>query len=101
MASKIKIETKVPTEREFKRLHWTLRETKKFEMVEATRTALLNMPKPENGLSEVVIEVGGGANPENYFLAPVFSVLRSGGWIADDTAVVLKRGKLNGIIVTL
>jgi hypothetical protein len=97
----IVIKTKVLTKREYSRLKWRLRAAKKFELTEATKAALLSIKKPLRGMSVVTIEVGCGAYPENCFLDPVFSVLRSSGWIADDATVILKNGGVNGIMLTL
>lgn len=98
----IEIKTKIPTHREYKGLPWQLRDVKKFEMAQATKDAMLLQDKLAQVADRLVLEVGGTAFAENYYVIPVIGVLRKGGWISQDCVVTIQSNeKIKGFIVRI
>lgn len=95
---KIQINTKVPTDREFRKLDWPIREAKRFEMIEASRKALIMEDLPEEPVKMVALEIGSKTNVERLFIRPIIEVLRSDGFIADDCSIVLRTTDAYGLV---
>jgi hypothetical protein len=99
---KIKVEIKVPSQRDYKRMIWELREAVKFAMIEATRKELLLAEeKPNDPKPAVAICVGGRTLPENLHLSPILWVLRHDGWISDGCSITLTPTELEGVTIEL
>lgn len=98
----IKIDIKVPSKREYDRLLWTLREAKKFQMVQSVKDAMLLEDTILRGAEQLLLEIGGRHYPENCYIQPIVSTLRQGGWIKDECVVVLRSNKeLEGITISI
>lgn len=98
---KVKVEIKVPSQRDYKRMIWELREAVKFAMIEATRKELLLSEKPAEAQQSVTIEIGGRAFPENCHISPIIWVLRRDGWISDRSAITLVPAEAEGVTISL
>lgn len=96
----VTINTNVPTNREFRRMHWSLREAKRYEMLEAIKAALLLEKRPDVPFEGVRIETSSRALPEHYYLDPLFSVLRAGSWISNGASITLVCGRVGRITLT-
>ena len=95
---KIQIETKIPTERDFRKLNWTVREAKKFEMVEAAKMSLILHSLPDEPRGLVAIEIGASTTPEHLHVEPIITVLRRLGWISQDCSIVLRTTDAHGLV---
>ncbi len=98
---KIKVEIKVPSQRDYKRMIWELREAVKFAMIEAVRKELLLAEKPEHSQKAVTIEIGGKVLPENCHISPIVWVLRRDGWISDRSGITIIPGEYEGVTISL
>lgn len=86
----IKINLRLPSNREYKALPWELREAKKFEIIKMTKDCLIEYPLPAEPKASVSIMVGSKALPENIHISPMVSVLRRLGWIADNSTIKIR-----------
>lgn len=98
---KIKVDIKVPSQRDYKRMIWELREAMKFAMIEATRRELLLNEKPEEPSETVAIGIGGRVLPENCHISPVIWVLRKDGYITDNCAITLVPVEMDGVTIAI
>jgi hypothetical protein len=98
---KIKVEIKVPSQRDYKRMIWELREAVKFSMIEAVRKELLISDKPEQSQNAVTIEIGGKVLPENCHISPIVWVLRRDGWISELAAITITPGQYDGVAISI
>lgn len=97
----VQVDIKIPSQREYKKMHWGLRETKKFEMVEATKQALILRDQLKK-TSKLLLEVGGTIMPEHCYISPIVGVLRSTGWLEEGyTVEVMVSKNVKGITIHL
>lgn len=98
----IPVNVEIPSYREYKRAIWALRSAMKLNMMDSVKEALRAYERPAEPLPVVEISIAGGALPENSYVSPVVLVLRKGGYLRDDGAVVLRpmQGE-SGIVISL
>lgn len=101
MELRVRIDLKVPSQREHRRLHWTLRDTKKFQMIQAVKETMILQDQPgEFGILHLII--GGTIQPENYLITPIVAALRTTGWLKEDCTVSIQADpKRRDLIVML
>lgn len=77
--------------REYERMPWELRSAVKFASTELFREKMRECERRDREAAIVVISSGTNHQPENWFLAPILSVLRRGGWVGDESRLLLFR----------
>lgn len=95
---KIKMMYRVLSRREYGRMPWELRAAHSHAAREMTREALRAVDRGTKKALIVSVSVGTNHLPEHWYLEPIFAVLRSGGWIDDDTWFLYTKSSLSGEI---
>ncbi len=85
----IKIDLKVPSQREHKKLHWQLREAKKFQMIEAVKQVMI-LQDQHRRYPNLLLQIGGSIKPEHCYIAPILAALRTTGWLEEDCTITLR-----------
>lgn len=97
----VKIDLKVPSQREYKKMHWGMREAKKFQMVNAIKETMILMDQKERYKS-VLLVVGGTIAPEHCYISPIIGALRTTGWLDLDCVVAVRTSReTDGLMICL
>lgn len=97
----VTVDVKIPSQREYKKMHWGMREAKKFELVEATKKALIIEDQPER-FSTVLLVIGGTIFPEHCYISPIMAALRTTGWLTEECVISIQVSrKQKGILICL
>jgi hypothetical protein len=98
----IKIDIKIPSQREYRKMHWGLREAKKFEMTKMIKDTLILHNQPAQRATNIMLIIGGVVLPEHCYISPLMATLRSTGWVSDDCMISIQSDKqLKGVTVCL